>query len=147
MLREDGSWFAAVSLRSLAGELDLAKDTIAGAMQLLAAHNLVERRRQDHVAGRFVAGGYVVHRPTRMVFTATGASTDRPEPAWTRGTGLDSGLEILRRSGTVVTVLAACNMSTKSSSSTKRTERPIFAGNSAVGDEFVERGAADTGQP
>lgn len=71
VLREDGSWFAAVSLRSLAGELDLAKDTIASAMQRLAAYNLVERRRQDHVAGRFVAGGYVVHRPAPMACTTT----------------------------------------------------------------------------
>ena len=68
---EDGSWFAAVSLRSLAGELDLAKDTVASAMQRLAAHNLVERRRQDHVAGRFVAGGYVVHRPALPACTTT----------------------------------------------------------------------------
>ena len=69
----DGSWFAAVSLRSLADELDLAKDTVAGAMQRLAAHNLIERRRQDHVAGRFVASGYVVHRLVPMAHTTTEA--------------------------------------------------------------------------
>lgn len=63
----DGVSFAAVSVRGLALELGLAKDTVAGCIQRLAAHGLIERRPQAHVAGRFIASGYLVFRPEPMI--------------------------------------------------------------------------------
>jgi DNA-binding transcriptional MocR family regulator len=63
----DGVAFAAVSVRRLALELGLAKDTVAGCIQRLAAHGLIERRPQAHVAGRFIAGGYLVYRPEPVI--------------------------------------------------------------------------------
>ena len=63
----DGVSFAAVSVRGLAIELGLAKDTVAGCIQRLAAHGLIERCPQAHVAGRFIASGYLVYRPEPMI--------------------------------------------------------------------------------
>jgi DNA-binding transcriptional MocR family regulator len=66
----DGVLSAAVSARSLAHELGLAKDTVAGCLQRLAGHGLIERRPQAHVAGRFTASGYWVYRPEPLILDA-----------------------------------------------------------------------------
>lgn len=63
----EGELSAPVSARSLADELGLAKDTVAGCLQRLAAHGLIERRPQAHVAGRFIASGYLVCRSEPLI--------------------------------------------------------------------------------
>jgi len=57
----DGTLVAAVSVRSLADELGLAKDTVAAAIRRLVAHGLVTRQLQARHDTRFTAGAYVRH--------------------------------------------------------------------------------------
>ena len=60
--RPDGDRVVAiVSVRSLADELGLAKDTVSAAIRRLAAHGLIERQPQPHANARFTFGRYVLH--------------------------------------------------------------------------------------
>jgi len=86
--REDGDLFAAVSVRGLAVELGLAKDTVAGCVQRLTRHGLVERCPQAHVQGRFIRGGYLVYPPGVDGAVTAAAPIDRP-PQEPPATALD----------------------------------------------------------
>ncbi|MEZ5255517.1 MAG: MarR family transcriptional regulator [Ilumatobacteraceae bacterium] len=61
----DGVLVAAVSVRSLADELGLAKDTVAAAIRRLIAHGLIERQPQTRHASRHPATTPSTRLPSR----------------------------------------------------------------------------------
>ena len=75
----DGVLVAAVSVRSLADELGLAKDTVAAAFRLLTAHGLLELQPQPRHDSRFSPGRYALH-PTTPPLPPT---TSTPSPSTT----------------------------------------------------------------
>jgi hypothetical protein len=68
------------SVRGVAEALGLAKDTVARALQRLAAEHLVTRSSKRDGAGRFGAGSYVVDLPTGLIVPAPTSTRVAPSP-------------------------------------------------------------------
>ena len=76
---------ATVSVRALAGELGLAKDTVARAMVRLHRAGLVVARRSRTDAGTFATGSYVLALPSSIsVDDVTSSTSPRTPPSRTR---------------------------------------------------------------
>ena len=93
--RPDGDRVVAiVSVRSLADELGLAKDTVSTAIRRLVAHGLIERQSQPHANARFTFGSYVLHpteaplpdSPADPALSLVASSNDPPCPDSSFGT-------------------------------------------------------------
>jgi DNA-binding transcriptional MocR family regulator len=71
---------ATVSVRALAGELGLAKDTVARAMVRLRRAGLVVARQSRTDAGTFATGSYVLALPSSVRFDDNTLSTSPRTP-------------------------------------------------------------------
>lgn len=76
----DGVLVAAVSVRSRADELGLAKDTVAAAFRRLTAQGLIERQPQPRHGSRFSPGHYALHPTTPALPPITPAPSPVPRP-------------------------------------------------------------------
>ena len=77
-----GGCVASVSIRTLAGRLGLAKDTVARALARLRRAGLVTAHQSRTDTGVFATGSYTVHVPASITVTdhrpAASATTPRP---------------------------------------------------------------------
>jgi hypothetical protein len=76
----DGVLVAAVSVRSLADELGLARDTVAAAFRRLTAHGLIERQPQPRHDSRFSPGHYALHPTTPALPPTIPTPSPAPRP-------------------------------------------------------------------
>lgn len=68
------------SVRGVAEALGLAKDTVARALQHLAAEHLVTHMSKRDGAGRFSAGSYLVDLPTGLIVSIPISTRVAPSP-------------------------------------------------------------------
>lgn len=71
---------ATVSVRALAGELGLAKDTVAQALVRLRRAGLVAAHQSRTASGVFATGSYVLALPSSISFGDVTSSTSRRTP-------------------------------------------------------------------
>jgi DNA-binding transcriptional ArsR family regulator len=73
---------ASVSIRTLAGRLGLAKDTVARALARLRRAGLVTASQSRTDTGAFATGSYILHIPASITLVDHGptASTTTPRP-------------------------------------------------------------------
>ena len=93
----DGRLVADVSVRSLAGELGVAKDTAARALGVLRDAGLIVAAQARGVRGRFAGGCYVVMLPADTL-AAQNASRSREPRKWSAPTSFATAAPRLRPS-------------------------------------------------
>ena len=74
----EGDCRACVSVRTLAAELAMSKDTVARALARLRSAGIVSADQSRSATGTFTAGGYVIDVPNGIAFDDTGHAPTTP---------------------------------------------------------------------